>query len=245
MLTITIPASENPRGKYTTFHCSDRFAQAIAQLRAAHAGIAWVHGYKPSTNWKLRPTNHVCFQFAFIVSRLYNRQIEAMREIKLADLDLSKWVPSKGPNAFDNAEDQFTYCVNALTESKVKSLRGELENAHTEAHDRNYCGLRNSVKVNFVTEKDPETGKRVPVLDEQGIPTVASILIPYLEIRTINVEQGERKSVNSGSKVLMDNAINKALSKRLNYKMLSLKDENFDRVVVGDDEIERENSHEI
>ena len=245
MLTITIPSNEKPRGKYTTFHCSDRFAQAIAQLRAAHAGIAWVHGYKPSTNWIKRPTNDVCFQFAFIVSRLYKRQIEAMKDIKLSDLDLSEWVPSKGKNAFDNAADQFAYCINTLTESKDKSLKGELDNAHTEAHDRNYCTIRNSVKVNFVTEKDPETGKQVPVLDDDGIPTVASILVPYLEIRTINKEKGERKSVNSGSKVLMDNAINKVLSKRLNYKMLSLKDDNFTDLRVGGDEIKAEVLHEI
>ena len=238
MLTLTIPADEAPRATYCTFHCSEKQAQAIAQLRDAHKGFGAVEGYKPSTDWKVRPTQNIQFIAGFIVSRLYKRQIDALRELTFADLDLSAWVPNKGRNACDNAQDQFDLCIGKLIDSKTQSLAGELENAHTEAHDRNYCAIANSIKVNFVTEKDEETGKQMPVLDADGIPTVSTILVPYLEVHKVTVTEGERKVKNSGSKVLMDNAINKAMGKRFAFKMLSLKDDNFDRVRIGREVIE-------
>lgn len=242
MLTITIPQDESPRSTFHTFHCTEKQAQAIAQLRTAHKGLGAVKGYKPSTNWTVVPTQNVQMVAGFILSRLYKKQIAAMRELKLEDLDLSSWVPGKRANSFDTAQEQFDYCIAKMIESKEKSLKGELENAHTEAHSRNYCNVCNSIKVNFKTVKDVETGKQVPVLDSEGIPTVSSILVPYIEVHTVTVEKGERKVVNSGSKKLMDKCIEAFLGKSYKYKQFSLKDDNFIELVIGKQHIAPENA---
>lgn len=248
MLTITIPESDAPRSVYRTFHCSDRFAQAIAQLRASKLGFATVHDYQPTTNWKISPVQRINFQFGFIVGRLYARQAAALKEIVVADLDLSKWIPSKGKDSFATAEDQFQFCIDKMISSKTASKNRELENAHVEGHNHCYCGIRNSVKVNFITEPiktaDGKTIKR-PVLDANGIPTVESILVPYLELSKVTIKEGEYKVKNSGSKVLMDNAIEKALGKRYNFKMVSLKADNFTKLTFNKEEIEACVLHEV
>jgi len=235
MLTLNI--SEG-RGNFKTFNCTNKQAQAIAQLREAHKGFAAVKGYIPSTSWTVRPVQNIQMIIGFVTSRLYKRQVTAMRELTIDDLNTSKWIPSKGKNSCATAQEQFDFCIALAAEQKSKSLAGELENAHTTAHKRNYLTISNSIKVNFVTEKI--NGLQIPVLDANGIPTVDSILVPYLEIKTVTVEAGERKNVNSGSKVLMDQAINQALSKRLAFKQISLKDDNFDSLTVGRENISSE-----
>ena len=237
-MIYTVPANESPRSIYHSFNCSDEQGATIDILRNAHKGFAGVKGYIPSTNWIKAPVQDIQMNVGFIVSRLYVKQVQVLESLKIEDLDLSKWIPSKGANSCDNAKDQFDFCIAKLIESKSKSLEGELNNAHSEAHARNYCGVCNSIKVNFVTEKDPETGKQIPVLDENGIPTVETILLPYLEVKTVTVEAGERKVKNSGSKVLMDNAIEKALGKRFAFRMLSLKADNFESVTIGKQHID-------
>lgn len=232
--TVTMTISEG-FGEYKTFHCTNKQAQAIAQLREAHKGFAAVQGYRPKTNWVKSPKQNISMQIGFITSRLYVRQINVMAELSLADLNLSKWIPSKGKNACATAEEQFKFCVNLMMEKKNESLKGELENAHTAAHKRNYLTIANSIKVNYITEKND--GIELPILDVEGIPTVESILVPYLELKTVTVEDGERKTVNSGSKVLMDNAIDRALGKRYAFRMLSLKDGGFESLRVGGEEI--------
>ena len=232
-MTITIAASENPRGRYTTFRATNKVVKALAQLRDAKLGFATIHGYKPTTNWAVVPTHDINFNFGFVVSRLYKAQREAIATMSLADLDPKKvamWVANSGKNAFATIEEQFDYCKANMVETVGKSLDGSLSNAHTEAHDECYCTIRNSIKVHFITEEVTlDDGRKVkrPVLDSDGVPTVASILIPYLERHTKTVVAGERKVVKSGSKVLMDNAIEYSLPKSLQFRMVSLKEDNF------------------
>ena len=87
-----------------------------------------------------------------------------------------------------------------------------------------------------------EDGKKVkrPVLDEDGHPTVANIIVPYLEENKVTLVEGVRKKVNSGSKVLMDNAIEREMSNRLRFRSLSLKEDNFDSLKFGGESIEKD-----
>lgn len=228
------------KGAYKTFVCTNRQAQAIAQLREAHKGFAAVKAYRPTTNWIERPSQNIQMIVGFLTHRLYQRQMDAMSDLSVSDLNLSKWVPSKGKDACATAEEQFALCVELAKTSKSKSIEGELKNAHTAAHERNYLTICNSIKVHYISEKNAD-GIKVPVLNADGLPMVESILVPYLEIKTVTVVEGKRKVVNSGSKVLMDNAIEKAMSKRYAFRMMSLKDDSFDEFKVGSETISPEN----
>lgn len=243
MLTITIPESEAPRSQFRTFNCTEKQAIVISRLRLAHKGFGAVKGYRPTTNWEVSPVQNIQFIAGFRTSLLYTRRIERLQRMKFGEVDVSKWIASKGRDAFNRPDDQFYHCRSSMCIKMHRSLDGNLGNAHTRAHSRNYCGLTNSIKVNFVTEKDAN-GHEIPVLDEHGIPTVASILIPYLEIKTKTIKEGKRKVKNSGSKVLMDNAIMRAMGKRFAIKMLSLKDNNFQEVVIGREHISREDLYD-
>jgi hypothetical protein len=218
-----------------TFNCDDKQYVAICQLMSAHKGFAQVVGYNPSTGWKTIPTHNINCLVGFRTSSLYVRQIEALRTLTLKDLDLSNWVPNKGANACATPEEQFELCIEKLIESKTKTLDGVRDDAHRIAHDRNYSTICHSIKVNFVTQMIH--GLQIPVLAENGLPTVASILVPYLERHVKVVVEGERKTVNSGSKVLMDNAIDDALPLALHFKMVSLKPDNFQSMRCGGEEI--------
>jgi hypothetical protein len=79
-----------------------------------------------------------------------------------------------------------------------------------------------------------------PVLDN-GFPTVASIMITYLEnSKTVRVA-GVRKVVNSGAPVLMTNAIESLLNDRsVGLRTLSLKESNFERLVIDNEVVLRE-----
>ena len=238
MLTLSINREESPRSAHLTFWVNESQAKAIAQIRQAHKGFGAVKGYKPTTDYKVSPVQNVQFNFEFVVSRLYKKTLRQLNELSLNDLDLSSWVPAKGAKSCATAAEQFELCKQLMTASFTASLERSLENAHTEAHGRNYCKFGNSVKVNFVTVKDEETGKQVPVLDDNGIPTVASILIPYLQIKKVVVVPGEKKVKNSGSKILMDNAIKKAMGPRFQIKQLTLKDNNFESLHLGKQHID-------
>lgn len=59
-------------------------------------------------------------------------------------------------------------------------------------------------------------------------------MVHYLQISKDVTVPGEYKVVNSGPKVLMDNIIESQLNSRsVSLKTLSLKEDNFDRLVVA------------
>ncbi len=92
------------------------------------------------------------------------------------------------------------------------------------------------MKIHYVTAKGAD-GLKYPVLTD-GSPTVDSIMIHYLEnARTVR-EEGEYKTVNSGIPVRMGNAINSVINKRsVVLKMLTLKEGNFERIVMDNNVI--------
>lgn len=219
------------------FRCTPAQAELLDRLTALNkGGIGSVKGYRPDGKKFVggkAPTYDLQIITRFEVRKLYERKIAALQSITFADC------------ATDIAQHSKLSCLSsgdclALFEqrkaeaiaSMQQTLDGDRSGAHREAHDRNYVRIADGVKVNLVTEKNAD-GHEVPVLTD-GLPTVASILLPYLELKKTVVVESEYKPVNSGAPVLMKNIIESKLNKRsVAIKQLSLKADNFDSLNVG------------
>ena len=210
----------------------------IVTLQDIHrGGIGQVTGYQPSTGYVEKPVVDIQFISAFSYERLNERKEKALNEMTFEDIqDLVTGENAKGTKlegvALETLRDTFEQRKAQELASIQKTANGDRSDAHRQAHDRNYAKF-GAVKVNFVTAKNSE-GKQVPVLADNGLPTVASILLPIIEIRRSYTVEGKRKVVNSGVPVLVGNAIKKAMKGHsVNYQTLSLKDGNFERVSVA------------
>lgn len=218
------------------FRCTEAQAETLDRLAALNkGGIGMVHGYQPTTGYVPGKTPVVDMQIItrFETSKLYARKRAALEAITFADCaeDIAKHAKLAALSAGDCLA-QFNACKEAAIASLTKTLDGDRDDAHRQGHDRCYARVADGVKVHLVTEKGGD-GLMHPVLTD-GLPTLASIMVPYLELhRTVRVE-GEYKVVNSGPKVLMDNIIASKLNKRsVGYKTLSLKEGNFERINVS------------
>ena len=119
--------------------------------------------------------------------------------------------------------------------------RQPLPRCHRQGHDRCYATITNGIKVHFVTEKNDEDGLMHPTT-VNGYPVVDSIMINALFLNVTTITEGERKVVNSGAPVLMGNAISKVLNQRcVGIRTLSLKADNFEKVVIDHNAIIPEN----
>lgn len=256
LVVKTISASAAKGSVYTTFKCTQKIADALASLEQATLGFATVHDYRPSSEWDVIPTQRVNAQIGWHVSRLYGRQIDALQVLPFADVDVSKWVPNKGrtkrdlENARSTPEAQFLLCRDKMINAKRFDVEREEKSvsAYREGHKNCYCIIRNSIKVHFVTEtvKGPDNKKLTrPVLDADGHPTVDSINIPYLERSLVTIQEGKRKVRDSGSKVLMDKAIERALPKSLRFKSFTLKSDNFSKITFSNDVLEVGDLYEV
>ena len=207
-------------------------ANAIQQLNNTRkAGIASVVGYQPTTNWEIVPVQDIQLITHISIENLYRRRLEALQEVELADV--APFLPG-APAALSNKS--IIECLDIFNDRKAKeiaslekSLAGERDDAHREAHDTNYAHF-GSVKVHLVTEDTMVDGKKRkrPVEDDDGNVELNSIMIPYIELNVTTRQKGKRKD-KSGASVLMKNLINRVLNKRsTQLKTLSLKAENFE-----------------
>jgi hypothetical protein len=147
-------------------------------------------------------------------------------------LDFSKLVPLKGKNAFNNAQAQFEYCINAKIASLQQTISGDRSGSHREGHDRCSRSPRSGVTVDLVTEKVGEI--KVPVQTAEGNFIAAGVRLHGVVMKENVIVEGEKKVVNSGSKVLMDNAIDKVLnSKRTDLRTFSLNEGKFGSINSG------------
>lgn len=220
----------------TPFRCTPAQAETLDRLSALRkGGFGSVKGYRPTTGYVPGKTPVVDMQIItrFETNKLYTRKRAALEAITFADVaeDIAK---ADKLRALPSGEclDLFNKAKAAAIESIDKTLEGDRSDAHRQGHDRCYSRVADGVKVHLVTEKGAD-GLMHPVLTD-GLPTLASIMVPYLEInRTVRVP-GEYKVVNSGPKVLMDNVIAKHMNARsVGYKTLSLKEGNFESLAVG------------
>lgn len=219
------------------FRCTPAQAEMLDRLTALHkGGIGSVKGYRPDGKKFVggkAPTYDLQIITRFDVSKLYQRKIAALEAMTFADVatDVAQHAKLSCLSAAD--------CLALFEQRKAEAiasmrqtLEGDRSGAHREAHDRNYVRIADGVKVNLVTSKNAD-GNEIPVLTD-GLPTVSSILLPYLELKKTVVVESEYKPVNSGAPVLMKNIIESKLNKRsVAIKQLSLKADNFDALNVG------------
>lgn len=220
----------------TKFRATAAQAQAIEALSKARAGgLARVYGYKPTSGYVSGkgPTVDIEMLTRFSTERLYQRKAAALSDITFSDVrEHIKADPVLNALSEIELQDIFNTRKSAEVASMAKTLTSDdRSDAHRAGHDRCYAKVADGIRVNYVTEK--VDGLQQPVLTD-GLPTVAAILVNYLEINKETIVPGEYKVVNSGAPVRMSNCIDKVLNQRsVGFKMLSLKEDNFDRLTMS------------
>lgn len=218
-----------------TFRCTESQREALESLSAARAGgIATVYGYSPSTGYVTRPVQDIQFLTRFSTKRLYERKLAALSDITFSAVkDRIADNPILAALTESDAMAMFNTRKAMVAESLAKSIEGsDRSDAHRQGHDRCYARVADGIRVHFVTEKDAD-GLMQPVLTD-GLPTVSSIMLNALFLNVETRVKGEKKVKKSGAPVLMGDAIDSLLNqKSVGFRALSLKEDNFDRVVVS------------
>lgn len=198
--------------------------------RLQNGGIATVRGYQPTTDWKAVPTVDLSFISKFSTNRLYQRKLEALKALSFNDLDIKEAkILALSPS---DQHRLFLDCLGKMIASMQKTLDDDRSDAHRQGHDRCYLHAAMGVKIHLVTETRAD-GLKHPVLVD-GHPQVDSIMLSVIELGRKYIVPGERKVVNSGAKVLMDNAINSALKSRTcQFRTISLKSDNHNSLAIG------------
>jgi len=219
-----------PKGKVWATAQQAQTLEALIQTRKG--GFARVYGYKPTTDYVVSPVQDIVAVTRFSVEKLYKRKTKALNDISFADVkDAIAKNPKLSALSLTEQETLFNTRKGAMVDSMATTLSGNRDDAYREGHDRCYMHLADGVKVNYDTEKRSD-GLMHPVLTD-GFPTVASIMLTYLENSKVTRVAGERKVVNSGAPVLMTKAIESLLNKKsVGIKTMSLKEDNFERLVI-------------
>ena len=213
-----------------TFNVQPRQAQALELLMQTNGGgFAKINGYKSSSTGEVA---NITFISRFSYEKLNKRKAAFIEGVTMNDImDEVRDNPKVKALATDALYEAFDARKAYLLESIKKTQDGDRSDAHRQAHDRNYHQLVPGVKVNFVTEK--VNGLEIPVRDKDGYPSVASLLLAYLQVEKEVITEGEYKTVNSGVPVILSNAIEKKMPKSCKYKTLTLKEDNFESLSIS------------
>ena len=220
------------------FWASARQAAAIQTLTETRkGGFARINGYVSQSGRVSPETANFTVLTRFDTARLYARKIKAITEITLDDIAnaIEREPKLAAAKAAGTLMEAFEARKTSEIESLEKTMVGERDDAYRAAHDRCYCVIDSGVKVHYKTEKGAD-GLKHPILVD-GLPVVESIMLSFIEISRDVLVEGEYKKVNSGVPVLISNAINAKLPKSCKIKMASLKDDNFDSIVIDDNVI--------
>lgn len=215
------------------FRCTEAQRETLEKLqKIVRGGIGTVHGYVMTSGRTVPEKADIQFLTAFSTKRLYERKLAALESITFEEVAPNLTAPKLA--ALTEAERRSTF--DDRKQKEIDSLRKSIDgtdrsDAHRQAHDRCYCEIGPGVKVHYRTEKDVD-GIKQPVLIND-LPVVESIMLTIIEIKRSVIEPGEYKKVNSGAPVLTSNAIKRTMNLRsTNLKTLSLKEDNFDSLVV-------------
>lgn len=224
-----------PNGKVWATQQQADTIEALTLTRKG--GFARLYGYKPSSNYEVQPVQDIVMVTRFSTEKLYERKRKALESITFADvLPAINKEPKFKTMTVGELEALFNERLQGEIDSLNKTLDGDRSDSHRQGHDRCYLKLADGIKVNFVTEKGKD-GLMHPVLTD-GFPTVASIMVNYLENSKVTRVEGVRKVVNSKPPKLMSNAIESVLNKRsVGIKTASLKEDNFERLVIDSEVI--------
>jgi len=218
-----------------TFNVSARQAAALEILMDTNGGgFATIFGYVSSETGEVSNISAIT---RFSYTKLNERKQAFVEGITMNDImDDVRDLPKIKALDTDALYKAFDERKASILESIQKTQDGDRSDAHRQAHDRNYHQLTLGLKVNFVTEKNAE-GKQIPVLDNDGVPTVGSILLSIMQVEKTVTKAGTYKTVNSGVPVLLSNAIEKKMPKTCKMKTLALKDNNFESLSIAKQEI--------
>jgi hypothetical protein len=222
-----------PNGKvWATSQQADTL-DALSQTRKG--GFARLYGYRPASNYEVSPVQDIVMVTRFSTEKLYERKRKALNAITFADVaGTIDNAPKLSALSTKEQVELFNVRLQEMVASLSKTLDGDRSDAYRQGHDRCYLNIAEGVKVNFVTVKGSD-GLMQPVLTD-GFPTVASIMVTYLENSRVTRVDGVRKVVNSGAPKLMSNAIESVLNKRsVGLKTASLKEDNFERLVIDNE----------
>lgn len=219
-----------PNGKVWATAQQAETLEALVQTRKG--GFARVYGYKPTSDWDTSPVQDIVAITRFSTEKLYERKIKAINALGFNDVKAAiAKTPKLAALSLAAQEALFNERKAMEVDSMATTLDGDRSDARRQGHDRCYLHLAEGVKVNYDTFKDT-AGLMQPVLTD-GFPTVASIMLSYLENSKVTRVEGVRKVVNSGAPKLMSNAINGVLNKKsVAIKFMSLKEDNFERLVI-------------
>jgi hypothetical protein len=212
-------------------------AEALSSLvEIQGGGCGGLHGYIPSTGYITSPVVDIQMLTNFSYEKLVERKRAALEQISFTDVqdDIAN-EPKLASLSVEKQNEIFEARKQMLLDSLDTTLSGDRSDAHRQGHDRCYARFSGGIKGHLKTEKGKD-GLKHPVL-LNGLPVLESIMIQYLELNRKVIKEGVRKTVNSGAPVLMGNAISKQLNSRsTSYKTASLKEGNFDKLVVSKQE---------
>ena len=224
------------------FRCTQAQADTLDRLKDINkGGIGTVHGYVATSGRVTPEKSDIQFITAFSVEALYERKAVALETLTYDEVaefaEKHQKVQALAP---EEREQLFEQRKQQELDSLRKSLDGDRSDNYRQAHDRCYCYIGKGVKVHYVTSDERYTDddgkkktRKVPEM-VAGLPVCESIMLNVLEIKRSVIEPGEYKKVNSGASVLIKNAMLKGLNLRsVGIKTLSLKEDNFDSLVVA------------
>lgn len=195
-------------------------------------GIATVHDYVSGTpGVKKCVTSRVStinFIGKFHYRRLVAKWLKAAKGVELEDLDLDPKAAAK----FDVAKAELL----ASYECSITPTVHGPNTGQRAGHVRCYLHSSTGIKCHLVTEKGTVDGKHamVPVIADNGLPTVASIMVSVLQLHQTIHDPGEYGTTKSQAKTIAKNAIEKKAKKgTLEFKMLSLKPGKFGKLNMG------------
>lgn len=216
-------------------------AETLSTLEAARkGGFAKVYGYKSVTNMIEPSVSNITFISRFSYEKLLEKKLKALSGIDSNTVKniVSQYSHSSIPENFDEI---FQERLNMIVESAKKTLSGDRSDAHRAAHDRCYIHVANGVKVHLQTEK--KNGIMEPVL-HNGYPIVDSIMVSALQVAREYIEHGKRKETNKRFPTIVGEAIERAAGVK-GMITLSLRDDNFHRVVIDNNVILPEDIKEV
>ena len=195
-------------------------------------GCAALHGYKPTTGYVESPTLDIQMLTRFSYTKLIERKRDALEGISFSDVqDAIAKNPKLSALTVVKANEVFEARKKMQLDSIDRTLSGDRSDAHRQGHDRCYATFAGGIKAHLVTEKVDGIMEPVTL---NGTPILQNIMISYLELNRKVVKEGVYKTVDSGAAVLMGNAISSLLNKRsVGFKTASLKDDNFDSLVMS------------
>jgi hypothetical protein len=204
---------------------------------APKGGFATAIGYKPKTNIITQPVYNLNFISRFSTHKFYARKIDQIKSIKFEDVAHALTGPKFAQFNDDEKRQLFQDCKEGMILSMNKSIGGVVDSAQRAAHDLFYVQFSQGVKCHLKTE-DGKDGKQLVLLE--GLPIVNGVMLNILEVGRKVIEAGSYKTVNSGPKVLMDNAIEKALPKTAQLKTLTFNPDNHEALKIGGEVYEAE-----